>query len=80
MSVVGDSEQGQENASYVILETAEVAPEIAFFEVLAALDMTREQSTAEWAVWGQKEAMTSREKCVRVGDDSNAKFFTGGDH
>ena len=77
---VGGSGQGHENASYVILETAEVAPEIAFFEVLAALDMTREQSTTEWAVWGQKEAMVSREKCVRVGDDSNAKFFTGRDH
>jgi len=68
--------------THIILETAESAPEIAFFKVVTVLDLPCEQSTAEWAVWVQKEVMAeiSRRRSSRVGHDSNAEFFTGGDH
>ena len=42
MSEGGKRRGGAKDDSYIILETTEPAPEIAFFEVLTALDLTGE--------------------------------------
>jgi hypothetical protein len=41
-------------------------PEITFFKVYAALDMTREQSTTKRAVGGQEEATMETEARTNI--------------
>lgn len=55
---------GDGGRSHLVLETAERAPEIAFLKVVTALDLAREQSTPEWAVWVQEVVAARRERGV----------------